>query len=120
MQVAQNTTATTAITGAAVNYIEMGAGVGAGVAIGCFPSFTALAAAETVTASIIRLDTGAVLGTSVFTNSGAGASPGGPLIVIAPIPAGMAGGIALALTGSVATGNAIASATSPITLTTLP
>jgi hypothetical protein len=120
MQVAQNTTATTAITGAAVSFIEMGVGAGAGVAIGCFPSFTALAAAETVTAQIIRLDTGAVIGSSTFTNSGAGASSGGPIVVIAPIPAGMAGGIALQVLGSVATGNVIGSATAPMTLTTLP
>jgi hypothetical protein len=121
MEVAVNTTASTAITGAAVNYIEMDGGGGQpGVAIGVVPAMSALAAAETVTVSIIRLDTGAVIGSSVFTNSGAGASTGGPVVVVAPIPAGMAGGIALAITGSVATGNVLGSATAPITLTRLP
>ncbi len=121
METAVNTTASTAITGASVNYIEMDGGGGQpGLAIGIVPQLSALAAAETVTVTIIRLDTGAVIGTSVFTNSGAGASTGGPVVVIAPIPAGMAGGLALAVQGSVATGNVLGSATAPISLTRLP
>lgn len=119
MQVATNV-AGQAVPAAAASLIEMGLGAGAGLAVGVIPSFTALAAAETVTATIIRLDTGAIIGSSTFTNSGAGASGGGPLVVVAPIPAGMAGGIALQIVGSVATGNVIGTATAPITLTTLP
>lgn len=120
MQVATNTTATTAITAGSVAYVEAGAGVGGGVAIGCVPSLTALAAGETVTVTITRLDTGAIIGQSILTNEAAGASSAGPIVVVAPIPTGMAGALALNIQGSVATGNVVASATMPITLVTLP
>lgn len=106
---------------AATTVVEMDAGVGGvGIAIGILPAFTALAAAETVTATIVRTDTGAIIGSSTFTNSGAGASTGGPLVVIAPLPVGLAGPIALQIIGSVATGAATGTATAPISLTRLP
>ena len=98
---------------------EVQAGPGA-CAIGLVPSLTALAAAETVTLQIIRNDTGAVIGSSTTANSGAGASPGAPITVIAPIPAGIAGGISLQVLASAATGNAVGSATAPIVLLVLP
>lgn len=121
MQSTINTTASTAIaTTPGSVFCEMDVQAGAGIAIGIFPALSALAAAEVVTASITRIDTGVVIGQSVFTNSGAGASTGGPIVVIAPIPVGMAGAISLSLFGSVATGNVLGSATAPMVLMTLP
>ncbi len=114
--------ASVAIAAAAVNLAEIAdvAGGPNAVAIGIVPNLTALAAAETVTLQIIRNDTGAVIGNCVVTNPGAGASTMGPAVVIAPIPAGMAGAITLQSVGSVATGNTVGSATAPIVLMVLP
>jgi hypothetical protein len=121
MQLATNP-ASTAIAATATNLAEL-AEVNPGpgsVAIGIIPNTTALAAAETVTAQIIRLDTAAVIGSTTIQNNGAGAGQGGAIVVFAPIPVGMAGGIGLQVLGSVATGNAVGSATAPVVLLAIP
>lgn len=119
MQVATNP-ASTALAIGATNLIEMAEVSPGGLAIGHIPNTTALAAAETVTAQIIRLDTAAVIGSSTIQNNGSGAGQGGPIVVSAPIPVGFAGAIALQVLASVATGNAVGTATAPVTLTSLP
>ena len=114
--------ASTAIATTATNLVEISevnSGPGA-VAIGIIPNTTALAAAETVTAQIIRNDTGAVIGSSTIQNNGTGAGQGGPIVVVAPIPVGMGSAISLQVLGSVATGNAVGAATAPVTLVSLP
>lgn len=105
---------------AATNLAELGDVDPGGMAEGFVPSLAALAAAETVTLQIIRNDTGAVLGSAQFTNSGAGASTGGPMIVKAPIPQGFSGSISLQILASVATGNTVATANAPVTLSSQP
>lgn len=121
MQLATNT-AGAALTTAASTVISMGdvqAGPGA-VAVGTLPYVTGVAAAAIVTAQIIRNDTGAVIGSSQAQNTGAGAGQVGPIVVVAPIPAGIGGSLSLqALVGS-GTANMAGSATTPATLLALP
>jgi hypothetical protein len=109
----------TALAVAAATALETDVQAGGGVAIGIFPGFAGVGTGQTVTAQIVRTDTGAVIGTSVG-NAGAAGAANGPLVVIAPIPAGMAGGIALQFLSSAAVGTISASAAQPVTLITLP
>jgi hypothetical protein len=109
-----------AITGAAVSIAELGEINGPALIRCHIPSLTALAAGETVTLNIVRLDTGAVIGSGVFTNSGAGASAGGPLIAEAYVPQGAGYAVAAQIIGSVATGNWVATALAPVVMSQLP
>ncbi len=119
MQATQNTSGA-AITGTAVTIAELANITGPAIVRGVVGGLTALAAAESVTLTLIRTDTSAVIATSIFTNSGAGASAGGPLIVEGYVPASSAYGVALQILGSVATGAWTATATNPVTLSQLP
>lgn len=109
-----------AITAAAVNVAELGNVNGPALVRCHIPSLTALAAAEVVTLNIVRLDTGAVIGSGVVTNSGAGASGAGPLIAEAYVPAGQGYAVAAQIIGSVATGNWVATANAPVVMEQLP
>lgn len=112
---AQTVAAGAALTIAAASIAEFGDLQGPCLLRGTVPSLSAIAAAETVTLQWIRNDTGAVIGSSTFTNSGAGASTGGPLIAEAFVPAGAAFMAAsLQILASSATGNWVASATAPV------
>jgi cytochrome c biogenesis protein CcdA len=91
------------------------------VALGFIPNCTAIAAGATVTAQIVRNDTGAVIGSGTLTNSGAGVAAQGPLEVVAVVPrgTGIAAGISLQVLGSAAAGNAVGTAAAPCVLAVL-
>lgn len=117
---AQTLAAGAALTGAQVQIASFGMINGPCLIRAHIPSLTALAAGEVVTLNINRTDTPAVIGAGVFTNSGAGASGGGPLIAEAYVPAGQGYPVSVSIGGSVATGNWVASATAPAVISQLP
>jgi hypothetical protein len=97
------------------NILGFGEVNGPAVIIAYVPNLTALAAAEVVTLQISTVGAApVVVGAGIFTNSGAGASTGGPLIAAAPIAGGAAAsGYSVAIFASVATGAWVSTATNP-------
>lgn len=119
MQAVTNTGATALTTVAATIAELVGPGSPGTLIIGSIPSVTGISSADTVTANIVRLDTGAVIGAATFGPGTAAAAEGG-IVVVAVAPVGNAGGFALQALTSAATASAVGSATAPCILATLP
>lgn len=119
MQVA-TVTGNVSLTTAAAIVGEIGGASPGSLVRAFFPNITGIATTDSVTVAILRTDTGAQIGSATITNSGAGTSAVGPVVVEAAVPAGNAGGFEVTAATSASTGTAVASATAPIVISVLP
>lgn len=110
---------TTALTAAAAIVDEVAANAASKVSF-FSPQCTGVATTASVTVNLIRADTGAIIGSTTVTNSGAGASAVGPIYVEAIVPAGNAGTIEVSAVMSSGTGTLAGTATAPCVTTVIP
>lgn len=117
---AHNVTTAVALTTSPAIVDEIGEAIPGQLVFAYLPQVTGLSAAATVTVTLQRVDTGTNIGAATATNTGAGAGACGPIIVVAAVPAGMAGMVQVNAVVSAGTGSAPASGTAPIVTGTLP
>lgn len=86
--------------------------------VGSIPQVTAVPTLATVTAQLVRSDTGAVIASATATNGAASAQPVGPLTVVGVLP-DTARGVKLLVLASAAAGNAVGTVAAPCQLVAL-